>query len=206
MEQIYLLNFQKTGCARFLSHLDTARLFVRAFRRAKLPLKFSEGFHAHPKVRFSPPLSVGVESLCEECIFTLLDETRNEETLLATLSDGMADGFVLNSLTRIDRKPDSAPYTRYEISFHATREELCAAFAPPMTVTKRTKSQEKELDIYPHLHAEDIREENGLCILQVLSPSSESLTINPTLICTALKAKNEALIPVRILKVATVER
>ena len=205
MEQLYLLNFQKTNAARFLSHLDMARLFIRAFRRAKLPLKFSEGFHAHPKVRFSPPLSVGVESLCEFCQFTLLDETRDNEELLEKIREGMADGFVLNSLDKIESKPTPPPFSRHEISFSAEPAALKAAFDAPMTVVKRTKSGEKELDIYPHLILEGIREEDGLCILTVLAPASEALTINPTLICTALQTKNDTLIPARILKTAAVE-
>lgn len=205
MEQLYLLNFQKRDKARFLSHLDMARLFIRAFRRAKLPLKFSEGFHAHPKVRFSPPLSVGVESLDEFCLFTLLDETRTESELLSRISEGMADGFVLNSLQKIDQKPSPAPKTRYEITFPCKKEALENAFAAPMTVIKRTKSGEKELDLFPHLTLESIADRDKTCTLTVLSPSEEALTINPNLICSALQAKDATLNPTRIVKLCGVE-
>lgn len=204
MEQLYLMHFQKTGNARFLSHLDSARLFVRAFRRARLPLKFSEGFHAHPKVRFSPPLSVGVESLCEECVFTLIDEVRTAEELLDAIRQGMADGFVPTDLSPIEKKPDAAPFARYEITFPVPEETLKDSLTAPMTVTKKTKSGEKELDIFPHLVFEDVKKADGGCTLTVLAPSGESLTVNPTLICTALKQKNDLLIPARILKVAAV--
>ncbi len=205
MEQLYLLQFQKQEKARFLSHLDMARLFIRAFRRAKLPLKFSEGFHAHPKVRFSPPLSVGVESLEESCLFTLLDETRDTETLLDAISEGMADGFILTSLSPIEKKPTPLPKTRYEITFRASAEALKRAFVAPMTVVKRTKSGEKEIDLFPHLVSEEITELPGGAKITLLAPSTEELTVNPNLICTALQAKDPTLKPVRILKICAVE-
>ncbi|MBQ2253324.1 MAG: DUF2344 domain-containing protein [Clostridia bacterium] len=204
MEQLYLMHFRKTGNARFLSHLDLARLFVRAFRRARLPLKFSEGFHAHPKVRFSPPLSVGVESLCEECVFTLIDEVRTTDELIGAIREGMADGFDVIDLSPIEKKPESAPFARYEITFPVGVQTLRDALTAPMTVTKKTKSGEKEIDIFPHLTFEDVREADGGATLTVLAPSGEALTVNPTLICTALKAKQATLIPARILKVAAV--
>ena len=207
MEQLYLLRFQKTGGARFLSHLDMARLFTRSLRRAGLKLKLSEGFHAHPKIRFSPPLSVGVESLCEDCLFTLVDEERGEEELLRVLSGTMPDGFSLTSLSKAEHKPAPATHARYEITFPAgARDALERAFSAPMNVVKRTKSGEKDMDLFPHLVCEDIREDAGGCVCTLLTPASEPLTINPGLIVTALTKKEPSLIPARILKTAAVNR
>ncbi|MGE5485332.1 MAG: TIGR03936 family radical SAM-associated protein [Ignavibacteriales bacterium] len=47
---------------RFISHLDTMRTFSRAFRRARVPLSFSQGFNPHPKMSFAMPLAVGQTS------------------------------------------------------------------------------------------------------------------------------------------------
>ena len=205
MEQLYLLQFQKLEKARFLSHLDMARLFIRAFRRAKLPLKFSEGFHAHPKVRFSPPLSVGVESCEEFCLFTLLDETRTPETLLSAISEGMADGFLLTSLSPIEKTPTPPPKTRYEITVSCEKSSVESAFSAPMTVLKRTKAGEKEIDLFPHLTLESLTSCESGTKLTLLAPSAEELTINPNLICTALQAKDPTIKPTRILKLCAVE-
>lgn len=46
---------------RFISHLDLLRLFQRAARRAGLPLKFSQGFNPHPKIKIEPALKLGLE-------------------------------------------------------------------------------------------------------------------------------------------------
>ncbi|MFQ5585896.1 MAG: TIGR03960 family B12-binding radical SAM protein, partial [Thermodesulfobacteriota bacterium] len=59
------LAFSKTGDMRFLSHLEATTLFSRAVRRAGLPIRYSHGFHPHPRIAFSPPLPVGVESIAE---------------------------------------------------------------------------------------------------------------------------------------------
>lgn len=63
--------FEKTGNARFLSHLDLMRLFQRAFKRAGLPLTHTQGFNPRPSVSIALPLSLGIESHCELLDFEL---------------------------------------------------------------------------------------------------------------------------------------
>jgi len=41
------------------------RLWERAFRRANIPLVYSEGFNPHPRLSLAAPLSVGVSSSAE---------------------------------------------------------------------------------------------------------------------------------------------
>ncbi|MBU6430635.1 MAG: TIGR03936 family radical SAM-associated protein, partial [Cyanobacteria bacterium REEB65] len=57
--------FVKDGDLRFISHLDLARLFERALRRAGLPVVFSQGFNPHPAIEFAAPLALGVTSEAE---------------------------------------------------------------------------------------------------------------------------------------------
>ena len=57
--------FSKTGQMRYISHLDVMRLFMRAARRANLPLYLTQGFHPHPKIKFSRALKLGLESMDE---------------------------------------------------------------------------------------------------------------------------------------------
>ena len=65
------LLFEKTGSAIWMSHLDLMRLFQRAFQRAGLPLKHTQGFNPRPSVSIALPLSVGVDSICELLDFDL---------------------------------------------------------------------------------------------------------------------------------------
>jgi radical SAM-linked protein len=66
--------FAKFGPAKFLSHLELFRAIVRAFRRAQVPLVFSQGFHPLPKVSFGPPLPVGYESWAEFLDYHIQDD------------------------------------------------------------------------------------------------------------------------------------
>lgn len=73
------IRFSKTGQAKYISHLDTNRVFSRAFARAKISLYYTEGFNPHPYMSFSLPLSLGVESLCENVDVRILDDILNDE-------------------------------------------------------------------------------------------------------------------------------
>ncbi|MBP1712959.1 MAG: Radical domain protein [Deltaproteobacteria bacterium] len=61
----FRIRFSKSGQAKYLGHLEMTRLLIRAFRRAQIPLVFSQGFHPLPRVSFGPPLPVGHESRAE---------------------------------------------------------------------------------------------------------------------------------------------
>ena len=59
------LRYRKSEKMRFLSHLEMINLFSRAVARARIPIRFSRGFHPHPKFSFATALSVGVASWAE---------------------------------------------------------------------------------------------------------------------------------------------
>ena len=59
------LLFEKTGDAVWISHLDLMRVFQRAFRRAGMLLRHSQGYTPHAYVSILLPMSVGVSSQCE---------------------------------------------------------------------------------------------------------------------------------------------
>lgn len=67
------LLFEKTGKAIYISHLDTMALFPRAFLRAGLHVRFTQGMSPHAYVSIALPLPVGVSSQCELLDFTLED-------------------------------------------------------------------------------------------------------------------------------------
>jgi len=57
--------FCKKDEFKYLSHLDISRIMIRALRRAKLEIKYSQGYNPKPKIGFSPPTPLGVESMAE---------------------------------------------------------------------------------------------------------------------------------------------
>jgi radical SAM family uncharacterized protein/radical SAM-linked protein len=61
----FVFTYEKLGSARFFGHLELARHFGRAVRRAGIAIKFSAGYHPMPKISFDNPLPLGVESESE---------------------------------------------------------------------------------------------------------------------------------------------
>ena len=59
------IKFSRGEEVKFISHLDIIRLWQRAFRRADIPLAYSEGFNPHPKISVAAPLPLGVTGEAE---------------------------------------------------------------------------------------------------------------------------------------------
>lgn len=86
------LLFAKEGRARYISHLDLMRTFQRAFVRADIPIKHTEGFNPHPFISIALPLSLGFSSRCEVLEFGLLEGTDHADVpqrLNAALPEGV---------------------------------------------------------------------------------------------------------------------
>ncbi len=64
---------------KYISHLDLMRLFMRALRRADLPIKMTEGFSPHPKFSIKRALKLGLESDNEEATIVLKEPIKPEE-------------------------------------------------------------------------------------------------------------------------------
>ncbi|UCF91401.1 MAG: TIGR03960 family B12-binding radical SAM protein [Desulfobacterales bacterium] len=67
------LAYSKRGQAKYFGHLELVNIFVRALKRAQIPVKFSEGFHPKPRLSFDDPLPVGMESQEEILYLTVAD-------------------------------------------------------------------------------------------------------------------------------------
>jgi radical SAM-linked protein len=89
----YRCAFERTGRAAFESHLDLVRLVPRVFRRAELPMFYSQGFHPKPEMMFGPALALGVSTL-DEYVDVKLACDVDPEALPALLQPGAPDGLV----------------------------------------------------------------------------------------------------------------
>jgi len=65
------LSYSKLDQAKYYGHLELVNIFLRALKRAGIPVKFSEGFHPKPKVSFKDPLPLGLESRSEQITFSV---------------------------------------------------------------------------------------------------------------------------------------
>ena len=82
---------------KFISHLDLMRLFMRAVRRAGLPIKMTEGFSPHPKISLKRALKLGVESDNEEATF-VLRETISPQEFKQRLQKQLPEGIIIKDV------------------------------------------------------------------------------------------------------------
>jgi radical SAM-linked protein len=64
-----------------ISHLDIQRTLQRAFRRAGLPLLYSNGYNPHPQMSFATAAATGMTSDCEWFEVQLSEQIEPEEFL-----------------------------------------------------------------------------------------------------------------------------
>lgn len=67
---------------KFVGHLDLARAWERAIRRARLPLAYSQGFHPQPRIQFAAALPVGTTGSAEVMDIYLTEDVAAEMVLL----------------------------------------------------------------------------------------------------------------------------
>ncbi len=92
--------FSKEGLLRFISHLDVQRLFIRAFRRAELPVARKGGFSPQPKMSFASALPLGYTSSGE---FLEVELTQSMDTaeVKKRLSSQLPDGIHVSQVEEI---------------------------------------------------------------------------------------------------------
>ena len=152
--------FTKEAPVRFVSHLDLQRLFQRAFRRAKLPLAYSQGFNPHPLLAFAAALSVGMTS-CGEYLDVTLTEDMTPEAFTDAVSPELPEGVriveafdisysrkSLTSAMRSARYSAKAVFDR-DVVESEIGEAIGSMLSSEIVVMKRTKGGIKPVDIRP---------------------------------------------------------
>ncbi|MCL6106712.1 MAG: TIGR03936 family radical SAM-associated protein [Actinobacteria bacterium] len=94
----YQMRFAKTGRARFIAHLDTLSVLVRAVRRTGYQLAFTEGMRPKPLLSLALPLGVGVEGEDEICDFSLRQRVPLSE-FSRRLNQELPEGIRLKSFS-----------------------------------------------------------------------------------------------------------
>ena len=187
------LKFSKTERSVYISHLDLMRTMQRAFLRAGMPLKHSEGFNPHPQLNFALPLSVGTASVCELLDFTLSGYMVLSE-IPYRLNKALPEGIKVLEVYGSENKFKNIKWLDVEGIFEydsRSNQEMIPALMDFYTqesikIQKRTKSGVAESDI-----AESIRsiafEEAGSGVLIRAIISAQEPTLNPDLLVSALE-------------------
>lgn len=199
--KVVRLKFCKVGTLQYISHLDLQRTFNRILVRACIPVWYTQGFNPHIKLVFSTPLSVGSESVCEYLDIRLSREMPLDE-LKDRLNAEMTDEFYITEVYEPKNDFLSIAYASYDIAIHTNGaseslarkiEEILST--SPLTMIKKGKAGEKEIDIIPLIKEvkSKYNEENQNIELNVVLSASSTQYLNPEMLITALKEKTDIL-------------
>jgi len=126
------VKYSKTGAMIFLSHLELLTLFTRAVKRADIPVKYSQGFHPHPKFSLQLRSSVGVESSAEYLDIEVAPEF-GADLLRDSLNRSLPDGISVLAAWAVPAKSPSLSTimerVRYRVTFPDKRVSDLESFA-----------------------------------------------------------------------------
>lgn len=195
------LRFSKTGRAVYISHLDLMRTMQRAFLRAGLQLKYSEGFNPHAQISFALPLSVGMASYCELMDFKLNDYISLAQIPLR-LKKVLPEGISVLEVYERGQKFKNIKWLDVDGSFEYDERsasdilpELMDFFSrDSIVIQKKTKSGMGEADIAESIRSITFDEGDGRIRLKAII-SAQDPTLNPELLVSALKQLSPQLAP-----------
>ncbi len=188
------LLFSKTGRAKYISHLDLMRTFQRAFARAGIQIKHTEGFNPHPFVSIALPLSVGYSSQCEILEFELMGGASREE-VPQKLTDAMPEGIVIHQCYPAQRKLKELTYLNYIMNFEYSEgrplesetamQELL--HRDSLVVQKKSNKSKKgytEVDLIPLIRGWNLECQSDTLTLDILV-RAQNPGLNPELLRAA---------------------
>ena len=201
MSEKLRLRFAKEGRAIYISHLDLMRTMQRAFQRAGLSLKYSEGFNPHPILSILLPLSVGMQSVCELMDFQLTAE-EDLSSMPEKLTEAMPEGIRVLEAYPEGRKVKELKWLRvsgaleYDAAdLQTVRNGLQEFFArESIVIRKKTKRGEGESDIAPAIRSIGFQAEER-CVALSAVISAQEPTLNPELLVSALSQLAPQLAP-----------
>ena len=185
--------FEKTGNARYISHLDLMRVFQRAFKRAGLPLTHTQGFNPRPSVSIALPLSLGVESQCELLDFELerpyaCAEIR--EKLNAALIDGVYIREVYEQGQKIKNLAllQSRLVLEYDRHISDAAEDVIQSLfsRPELIVEKKGKNGTTQQDIIPMLRRLAVKKLSDREVEITALHSCQNPSLNPMQLSAAI--------------------
>lgn len=187
------LKFCKVGTLQYISHLDLQRTFNRIINRACLPVWYTKGFNPHIKLVFSTPLSVGSQSVCEY-LDIRIDREMSCEEIKDRLNAEMTDEFYITDAYIPSSDFSEIAWASYDITvttigasaeLAASAEKLLTT--SPLTMIKKGKAGEKEVDIVKMIHSLKAEYDGERINIRATVRASSTEYLNPEFLITALK-------------------
>lgn len=185
--------FEKKGTARYISHLNLTRCMSRALRLSGLPVWYTEGFNPRVYMTYAMPLSLGVQG-DRECMDIRLTAEVPFDEIVSRLREKLPEDIRVFAAGEPVTPFEAIAFAEYELlleseSAAALEEKLRTLLSrETVTVVKRGKKGDKEMDIKPYFS--DLKPE---CVnstrlkLSLCLPCSVAGSVNPSLLLEALR-------------------
>lgn len=185
--------FEKSGRAKYISHLDLNRCMLRVFRRSKLPIWYTEGFNPHPYYSFALALSLGFESDCEIMDFNITNDSMAFDEIKDRLNAVMPEGMKIRSVAEQVKKITAIAKAEYSFSlvskdsqnlYNAVQELINK---PEILIEKKTKKGIKTVDIKPDTEIISCGLAGDSVDMVMRLPAGTQTNYNPALFFESLK-------------------
>ena len=155
----WVFYYTVSGDLRFISHHDTLRLFRRALVRAKLPVRWSEGFNPHPRIMIPLPRPVGIASDAEAIVVATDGPVDSEDAVQRLEHHTPADLRMIAArnlkpgekiepvLVRYSVEPADSPIS----NLHARARDLLEADTVQVNRTNPKKARTVLVDLRPYI-------------------------------------------------------
>lgn len=188
----YRLTYGKTGRARYISHLDLMRTMQRAFKRAKIPIWYTQGFNPHAYLNFPLALSLGTDSEIEILDVALVEMLEFSE-ITARLNACMPEGLKIYKAAKPVHKHTEIAFAEYEIRFNSNIDSFEAKLRfehfvgrNKIEIEKRSKKKGINLvDIKPHIKTVSVKVKNNLTVIDLILPAGCEFNLNTSAVMDA---------------------
>jgi len=153
------ITFARGEALKYISHLDLARAWERALRRAEAPLAYSQGFNPRPKMAFAAALPVGYTSAAE-VVDVFLDAPLSPVELAHRLAAALPPGLRVISIEEVEpglpalQSQVRAAEYRVSMAWEGDRADLEARVAALLAAStlpseRMRKGQRRSYDLRP---------------------------------------------------------
>lgn len=189
--------FEKTGDAKYISHLDLMRCFSRAITRAEIPLWYTEGFNPRPYMNFAMPLSLGMEGLLEILDIRVSDDNMKLSEVKERLMKVMPPDIKIIDVKEPKLKAQLVAFSRYKIEIMQDKMSAKAfnnvvfekLSDENLTISKVGKQGKQKVvkEIALTGHIKDVKiwsDEDKITTILVTLPSNPTFGVNPSILIT----------------------
>jgi len=129
------IEYSKKGPIRYIGHLDSMHTFFRAFKRANLPVTYTQGFNPRIKCSFSPALPLGFASEVEY-IELYLDKKIDISSSVEKLQKELPEGLTVHNMEKLPLLGKPSNVKIKAVAYRANLQQFCGKSSVSDPVTR----------------------------------------------------------------------